>query len=280
MALSALALACLATPVKAQRFAVVATCGTLTQAAPAVGSAGIVTMDQNGVLCTSATGGGGGGAVTVANGADVAQGTTTDAVCATDTGTCTSLALAKRTNQNISTLVTNLGTANANGQATMTSSSPVVIASNQSAVPVTLNSTTVTGTVAVTQSGTWTVTVDPCATSAKVNQAISFQTTALTQQIAASGSNKIYLCSIVLIASTATNFSISGGTGSNCASNQLGIFGVAGTATHGIPLAANGGFTVGSGSGTIGVTAASSEICLVQSGAGDLVGNMTYVYAP
>jgi hypothetical protein len=37
---------------------------------------------------------------------------------------------------------------NANGQATMANSSPVVIASNQSAVPVTLTSTTVTGTVA------------------------------------------------------------------------------------------------------------------------------------
>jgi hypothetical protein len=38
------------------------------------------------------------------------------------------------------------------GQATMAGSSPVVIASDQSAIPVTLTSTTVTGTVAVTQS--------------------------------------------------------------------------------------------------------------------------------
>jgi hypothetical protein len=37
---------------------------------------------------------------------------------------------------------------NGNGQATMANSSPVVIASNQSAIPVTLTSTTVTGTVA------------------------------------------------------------------------------------------------------------------------------------
>lgn len=46
---------------------------------------------------------------------------------------------------------------NANGQAAMAASSPVVIASNQSAVPVSLTSTTITGTVAATQSGTWTV---------------------------------------------------------------------------------------------------------------------------
>lgn len=38
-------------------------------------------------------------------------------------------------------------TANANGQATMANSAPVVIASNQTAVPVTLTSTTITGTV-------------------------------------------------------------------------------------------------------------------------------------
>lgn len=49
------------------------------------------------------------------------------------------------------------GSSNPNGQATMANSAPVVIASDQSAVPVTLTSTTITGTVAATQSGTWTV---------------------------------------------------------------------------------------------------------------------------
>lgn len=142
---SVFALACLATPVKAQRYAVVTTCGTLIQAAPAVGSAGIITMDQTGMLCTSASGGGGGGAVTVANGADVAQGTTTDAACTTDNGTCTELALVKRTNQNLTTLITNLGTANSNGQKTMANSSPVTIASDQSAIPVTLGAVTTGG---------------------------------------------------------------------------------------------------------------------------------------
>lgn len=46
---------------------------------------------------------------------------------------------------------------NPNGQATMANSAPVVISSDQSAVPVALTSTTITGTVAATQSGTWTV---------------------------------------------------------------------------------------------------------------------------
>lgn len=46
---------------------------------------------------------------------------------------------------------------NPNGQATMANSEPVVIASNQSAIPITDNagSITVDGTIAVTQSGTW-----------------------------------------------------------------------------------------------------------------------------
>jgi hypothetical protein len=142
---------------------------------------------------------------------------------------------------------------NANGTATAANSSPVVLASDS---------------------------VDVCYRNPKVNQTVSFQTTTLTQQIAASGSNKIYICSLALVASAATVFSISGGTGSNCASNQLGILGVAGSATHGLSLAANGGLTLGNGSGTVAVTAASSEICLVQTGAGDISGNITYVYAP
>lgn len=54
-------------------------------------------------------GGSGGGAVTVADGADTAQGTTTDAACATDNGTCTEIALLKRENQRLTTLITAVG---------------------------------------------------------------------------------------------------------------------------------------------------------------------------
>lgn len=230
----------MALPAAAQRTAVIATCGTLTQAMPALGSAGIIGLDQSGNVCVSASvtasvtgfapagtfatltatgssasvalpagtvvvfsntgttavsctlgigsatavvsnnviqsgswmaltvgsntfgacidqagsasnvvvlsggsglptgaggggSGGGGGAVTVADGADVAQGTTTAAACATDNGTCTVVQLVKRFNQRLTTLITNLGSGNSNGQATMVDSAPVVIASNQSA---------------------------------------------------------------------------------------------------------------------------------------------------
>lgn len=50
------------------------------------------------------------GAVTIADGADVAEGTTTDIACTTDNGTCTEIALIKRTNQRLTTINTTLGT--------------------------------------------------------------------------------------------------------------------------------------------------------------------------
>lgn len=116
---------------------------------------------------------------------------------------------------------------------------------------------------------------DPCTQAAKTNLPISFQTTSITQLIALSGSTKIYVCSLSLIASAATVFSITGGTGSNCGTPAALIGST--SATHGLSLAANGGLTLGSGAGTVAVTGAGSELCIVQSGAGDLVGNLTYV---
>lgn len=65
-------------PVNAQ---VVTACGQ-PNSTYAVGSNQPVTQDPTGTLCTPAGGGGGGGAVTVANGADVAQGNTADAAYA------------------------------------------------------------------------------------------------------------------------------------------------------------------------------------------------------
>lgn len=96
-------------------------------------------------------GGGSGGAVTIADGADVAQGTTTDTACSTDNGTCTDLALTKRTNQRLTTINTTLGTPLQAGG--------TVVASQGTAAN--LNATVVgTGTFATqaAQSGTWNIT--------------------------------------------------------------------------------------------------------------------------
>lgn len=78
---------------------------TSTTTVNMVGGSGLPTGSGGGV----GSGGGGGGAVTVADGADVALGTTTDAACATDNGTCTLEALTKRNNQRLTTVNTTLG---------------------------------------------------------------------------------------------------------------------------------------------------------------------------
>lgn len=77
----------------------------------ASGTATITATPGTGTLAgiSGAGSGGGGGAVTVADGADVTQGTTTDAACATDNGTCTVVALVKRLIQRVTTAITALG---------------------------------------------------------------------------------------------------------------------------------------------------------------------------
>ena len=59
------------------------------------GNVGFVQVDSKGNLMVNVAVGGGGGAVTIANGADVALGSTTDSACATSTGTCSLIALIK-----------------------------------------------------------------------------------------------------------------------------------------------------------------------------------------
>ncbi len=88
------------------------------------------------------------------------------------------------------------------GQALMTGSAPVVIASNQSAVPVSgpltdaqlratavpvsLSSTTITGTVAATQSGTWNIT--------NVSGTVSLPTGAATESTLSTLNGKVTAC--------------------------------------------------------------------------------------
>lgn len=80
--------------------------GAVTTAAPTYTTAqsNALSLDTAGNLRVNVvTGGAGGGAVTVADGADVAEGAKADTVCSTDTGTCSVVALLKRNNQNVST---------------------------------------------------------------------------------------------------------------------------------------------------------------------------------
>jgi hypothetical protein len=80
---------------------------------------------------------------------------------------------------------------NANGQATMANSAPVVLASNQSSIPVTVASTTITGTVAATQSGTWSANL-LAATSGGLTRSRTLIPNNTTAVVVKSGAGQLY----------------------------------------------------------------------------------------
>ena len=142
------------------------------------------------------------------------------------------------------------GSINANGQATMANSAPVVLSSNQSVG-------------------------DPCTFQAKNQTAIS-SALGSTQIVAGVAAKKIYVCSAIGIVSAALNLSFIEGTGSTCATAtaDLGSTGAAG----GMPIAANGGFTFGGGAGTAFETQnASASLCFLQSSTSLVAGGFSYV---
>lgn len=200
----------------------------------------------------------------------------------------------------VSVSVTN---SNANGQATMANSSPVVIASNQSAVPVTMTSTTITGTVAATQSGTWTVQpgntanttawlvrpndgtrsaiIDPCEANLQTYTPISITTATTTRIVAPSASNKTYICSLFLTSAAADNIGIVEGTGGTCGTGTAGVVGGT-TAANGPNFAANSGMLLQAGGKVAAAQTAGTnvDLCLITSAATPLAGGIKFVQAP
>jgi hypothetical protein len=151
-------------------------------------------------------------------------------------------------------LKTNVTNTNANGQTTMSASSPVTIASDQTAG-------------------------DPCMYAAKTNVAIAMTSSTTIKLVSLSASKKIYICSLSLIASGATTVSIADGTKSSteCDTAAEAVLGAT-TTSHGMAIPANGGLTFGNGNGTVAMTnTAAHDLCLFQSGSVDLSGNITYV---
>lgn len=150
-------------------------------------------------------------------------------------------------------VVINGATFNANGQATMANSSPVVLPSNQKVA-------------------------DPCMFQAKTNLAVNVATAVSVQLVGLSTGQTIYICSLSLIGSTATVFSLTYGTGTACATSPTAVIGGAtATTSVGLSLAANGGLTLGNGQGTVALTGSGAELCLIQSGSGVIAGNLTYI---
>lgn len=194
----------------------------------------------------------------------------------------------------------NVINSNANGQAAMAASSPVVIASNQSAIPVTLTSTTITGTAAVTQSGAWTVqpgntqnttpwlvrpndgtnsqVLDPCQTVAKSRAVISITTATTTAVITGAASKKTHICHVFLMTVAANNVAlVEDATGTTCVSPEAALIGGV-TAANGMNFSANSGMSLGNGQSAIAATVTNqNDICLITSAATPLAGVITYV---
>lgn len=121
---------------------------------------------------------------------------------------------------------------------------------------------------------------DPCMFRAKSYAPINSSSATTTQLVAASASNKLYICAIHMLTNAANNVALVEDDTSACASPTAGIIGGT-TAATGYPFTANGGLTLGSGTGTVGITAATNRyVCVITSAATQLSGGLSYVLAP
>lgn len=124
---------------------------------------------------------------------------------------------------------------------------------------------------------------DQCfATNKKITQAFTNASTTPFVLITGTGTQYTYICSIVIVSATQQSFSIVEGTQTTtpCDTNTYALLGGT-TASTGPAVAANGGFSLGSGIATvIGATNNSADnVCLFQSGSGVLAGTVTYVHS-
>lgn len=150
---------------------------------------------------------------------------------------------------------------NPNGQATMANSSPVVISSNQSAVPIAL------GTTATVN--------DPCKTSAKITSPISQAASGVI--ITHSGTLTTYICGGSFNISDAESVSLTEGTGVTCGTGAAALMGST-TVANGMALSANEGMSFGNGNASNIISkTAGDDICILQSGTGRLAGWVTFV---
>jgi hypothetical protein len=116
---------------------------------------------------------------------------------------------------------------------------------------------------------------DPCFGSLKANFPIS-TAAGTTQLVAGVSAKKIYVCSSLVVSGGVAAVSFIEGTNSSCASPAAVVGST--TAANGIPLVANAGWQMGSGTGTVAQTANNANyLCLFQSSTAQLSGNITYV---
>lgn len=129
--------------------------------------------------------------------------------------------------------------------------------------------------------GTRNVIIDPCEANLQTSLPISITTATTTQIVAASASNKTYICSLFLTSAAADNVGIVEGTGGTCGTGTAGVVGGT-TAANGPNFAANGGMLLQSGGKVAAAQTAGTNVglCLITSAATPLAGVLKYVQAP
>lgn len=101
-----------------------------------------------------------------------------------------------------------------------------------------------------------------------------------TQLITGTASERIYVCSFQAVTATAQNIALVDGTGSVCATSPTGLLGGS-TAATGWNFAANGGIVLPPTRDSWTKTSTDADnVCLLQSGAGQISGSLTYISIP
>lgn len=321
LALAALALVGLAASASAQVINMPPPAGVVilgcayTSSLPAAtsGMPAFVQCDINGRMLVSVSGVSI-GAVTIADGADVAEGTTTDpawtsgagtvigllkAIATSSTGAITSWAggtLGAMANYGtapgpvlvpgVNSYTTGAANFAASGTALPTSLGVIGISDNGTSCaggPCTVPAAALSpGTFGTPSTQVLSVQAnDPCTYAAKKSAPIAITSATTTSLVALSGSTVVYVCgfsvTISQVATTANTIKFEGGTGGACATptgDLTGPFGTGGV-TAGIPITVS----YGSGGYTVFASPASNAICAVTTigGSGAFEGVLTYV---
>ncbi len=116
-----------------------------------------------------------------------------------------------------------------------------------------------------------------CTQTLAINQAAATDVKTFT--------NAIHICFVALVSSTAQSIAIAYGTGTTCATGTTALIGGVSAstsgvadATHGLQMAANSGFVMGTGLYPIAETAtAAQHLCVMQSSTGVVSGVIKYI---
>jgi hypothetical protein len=99
--------------------------------------------------------------------------------------------------------------------------------------------------------------------------AINVSTATTTQLVALSGTTKIYVTGLTVVAGGTGNITFVYGTGSACGTGTTSLSGA-------IPLIANAGLSLGSGLGAVLMVPAGQALCITTSAAVQMSGFVTY----